>query len=77
MKQKEAICRRCGKPIWLIECASNGKWVSCDKELRSFTPGDGPCTYVIGDGEIIKGYSSLYGKTMYGYRKHRKDCDKK
>ena len=72
--QKSAICRRCGKPIWLVRCVDNNKWVSCDVELRRFTPSDGPNTYVTEDGKICRGTTYIDGAEMFGYRKHRKDC---
>lgn len=75
IRQKEAVCKRCGKPIWLVECAENGKWISCDREIRRFQPGTGTDTYVMEDGRIVRGGKPVTGGE-YGYRKHRKDCDR-
>lgn len=76
MNMKEAVCRRCGKPIWLIECRNSGKWLSCDRELYRFQPGGGPQTYVTEDGKLERGSKAAVGG-IYGYRKHRKDCDQR
>lgn len=75
MKQKKAVCRRCGREIWLIECTDNNKWMSCDLELRRFTPAGGPGTFIGEDGKLYRGANGgVNGGTMWGYRKHRKDC---
>lgn len=74
IRQKEAICRRCGKPIWLVECIGNGKWISCDKELRRFQASGGPDTYVTDEGRVVRGSKAVTGGE-FGYRKHRKDCE--
>ena len=76
MNMKEAVCRRCGKPIWLIECRNSGKWLSCDRELYRFHPGGGLQIYVTEDGKLERGSKAVVGG-IYGYRKHRKDCDQR
>lgn len=67
-------CKFCGKQILMTRNLKNGNWIPCDPEIRKFTPGGGPNTYITPEGEMVRGCHTYGGPESYGYKRHRKDC---
>ena len=67
-------CKFCGKQILMTRNLRNGIWIPCDPEIRKYTPGGGPNTYITAEGEIVRGGKWFGGQEAFGYKRHRKDC---
>lgn len=72
-KQYFTVCPRCGQQILMTYCEQNGKWVLCDPYLYRFRLSAGPGIYVTPEGDVVRGTHDRDG--IFGYKKHRKDCD--
>jgi len=74
---RTSICRGCGAEICFIKTIK-GKSMPVDPDPVYFTPGGGPNTYVMINGEVQRGrepeQNEDKAKVWTGYRSHFANC---